>query len=188
MLLNLVEMVYWLALSTWFGGVLFIAASAPVIAKAIKNADPLLPTVLSVNLEGQHGTLLTSGIIAELIAMLTRIEFMCAGVLLLCIGAQWLLDGYSVPLAVRSAIYVVVAGIVVYDWWLLWPKISKAREEFIAHADDPEIANPARERLQRLDRQRVTLLTLQFAFLLAMVLFSTAVHQPAIVYTGGHGG
>src|SRR5580704_19328585 len=62
MLLDLVQVVYWLALSTWFGGVLFIAAAAPVIIKTVKDADPLLPTVLSVNLEGQHGTLLAGGI------------------------------------------------------------------------------------------------------------------------------
>ncbi len=193
MLLNLVQVVYWLALSTWFGGVLFIAAAAPVIFKTVKESDPLLPTVLSVNLEGQHGTLLAGTIIGNLITMLSRVELVCAGVLLLCIGAQWLLIDLNNPwnfasTAVRSGLYLAATGIVLYDWRLLWPKIWRAREQFIEHADDPEIANPARELFHKLQRQSVTLLTLLTFLLLGMILFSAAVHQTTIVFSPGRGG
>ena len=193
MLLNLVQVVYWLALSTWFGGVLFIAASAPVIFRTVKESDPLLPTVLSVNLEGQHGTLLAGTIIGNLISMLSRVELICAGVLLLSIGAQWLLvdlhnEWNLASTAVRSGLYLAATGIVLYDWRLLWPKIWKAREDFIAHADDPEIANPARDRFHQLQRQSVTLLTLLTFLLLGMILFSATIHQTTIVISAARGG
>ena len=44
------QILYWLALATWFGGLLFIAVAAPVIFRTIHESDPILPTVLSVNL------------------------------------------------------------------------------------------------------------------------------------------
>jgi hypothetical protein len=188
MLLNLVQVIYWLALSTWFGGVLFIAAAAPVIIKVVKEADPLLPTVLSVNLEGQHGTLLAGGIIGNLITMLARVELMCAGVLLLALGAQWMLEGSSAATIVRTALYAAATVIVLYDWRLLWPKIWKEREQFIEYADDPEIANPARERFHRLERQRLTLLTLLTFLLLGMILFSASGHQTTIIFPEARGG
>jgi hypothetical protein len=157
-----------------------------VIIKTVKDADPLLPTVLSVNLEGQHGTLLAGGIIGDLITMLARVELMCAGVLLLCIGAQWLLEGASATIAVRSALYAAATLMVLYDWRLLWPRIWKAREQFVEHADDPEIANPAREKFHRLERHRLTLLTLLTFLLLGLILFSTTIHQTTVL-AGGHG-
>jgi hypothetical protein len=70
--LHLVQILYWLALSTWFGGVLFVALSAPVIFRTVREQNPLLPTVLSVNLEGQHGTLLAGSIVGNLLTMLLR--------------------------------------------------------------------------------------------------------------------
>ena len=57
-LFQLVQIVYWLALATWFGGVLFVAIAAPAVFRTVRENNPVLPHVLSVNLEGQHGTLL----------------------------------------------------------------------------------------------------------------------------------
>src|SRR3954454_21167129 len=61
-LYQIVQIVYWLALATWFGGVLFVAISAPVILRTVRENNPILPHVLSVNLEGQHATLLAGSI------------------------------------------------------------------------------------------------------------------------------
>ena len=47
---HFVQMLFWVSLSTWFGGVLFVAAASRVIFQTIRESDPLLPTVLSVNL------------------------------------------------------------------------------------------------------------------------------------------
>src|SRR6476646_1861799 len=85
------QILYWLALATWFGGVLFIAIAAPIIFRTVRESDPMLPTVLSVNLEGQHGTLLAGSIVANLLAALVRIELACAAAAGVAIVAQWFL-------------------------------------------------------------------------------------------------
>src|SRR5262245_43161178 len=84
-----IQVAYWLALSTWFGGVLFIAIAAPIIFRTVRDADPTLPKVLSVNLESQHSSLLAGTIVTNLMEMLTRIHMLCAAVLLLSIIGQW---------------------------------------------------------------------------------------------------
>ena len=45
---DIVMILWWMALSTWFGGVLFVAVAAPIIFRTVRDNDPLLPTVLSV--------------------------------------------------------------------------------------------------------------------------------------------
>src|SRR5260370_36766005 len=94
-LFPIVQIVYWLSLSTWFGGVLFIAIAAPVIFRTVREQRPLLPTVLSVNLENQHADLLAGSIVANLLEGLTRVDLVCAGGVLLGLAVQWLRDGAS---------------------------------------------------------------------------------------------
>jgi hypothetical protein len=188
MLFPLIQVIYWLALATWFGGVLFIMMAAPVVFRTVKEHDPLLPHVLSVNLEGQHATLLAGTIVANLIAMLFRIELICAGVLFAMIAAQWFLIDIHNPLnlasiAVRTALFIASTIIVIYDWRVLWPSIRKSLKTFIDHADEPEIANPARDEFHSQTRQSLTLLTILVALLLAIVLFSGNIHQAVVIST-----
>ena len=185
MLFQFVQILYWLALSTWFGGVLFVAVAAPIIFRTVRENDPLLPTVLAVNLEGQHGTLLAGSIVANLLGMLVRVELACAAALFAGIGAQWLLidrtttGGQLVPAVLRTALYVAAVALVVYDWRVVSPRIWKARQQYIDNADDPEVANPAKEQFDRLHRESVTLLTIVLFLLLGMVLFSAGI-TPAV--------
>src|SRR6476469_5463076 len=97
----LVQLTYWIALATWFGGVLFIAIAAPVL-------------FLSVNLEGQHCSLRAGTIVANLIATLVHIELICAAALLFALIGQWFVtdtrgDAYLLPL-LRSAMYLAAVG------------------------------------------------------------------------------
>jgi len=193
MLFQLVQVIYWLALSTWFGGVLFIAVAAQVILRTVRENNPILPHVLSANLEGQHGTLLAGTIIGDLIAVLSRIELACAAVLLVTIVAQWFLidvgvSSNRVSLFVRSAFYLAATAIVVYDWRTLWPKILKNRQQFIDNADDPDRANPAREEFHRYQRESLSLQTILFFLLLGIVLFSGSIGPTVHTYTDLHGG
>ncbi len=172
---NIVQILYWLALSTWFGGVLFIAVAAPIIFRTVRDSNPILPTVLSVNLEGQHGTLLAGSIVANLLWMLTRIELVCAAVLLVTIAAQWFiidLSRFLFPSILRTAMYLAAVGIVLYNWRVLWPRIDRYRQEYIEHADEPEVANAAKEQFDRYHQESVTLLSVVLFLLLGMVLFS----------------
>jgi hypothetical protein len=179
LLFQFVQIVYWLALSTWFGGVLFVAIAAPIIFRTVREGDPTLPTVLSVNLEGQHGTLLAGSIVANLLAALVRIELACAAAMGIAIVAQWFLverGGAALVSAVlRTALYIAAVGIAVYDWRVLSPRIWRYRNEYIDNADNPDVANPAKEQFDRYHRESVTLLTVSLFLLLGIVLFSAGI-------------
>ena len=179
MLFQLAQIVYWLSLATWFGGVLFIVLSAPVVFRTVREHNPILPTVLSVNLENQHGTLLAGTIVANLLDMLFRIEVACAVALFLAIVAQWFLLPRTIPLVARSAMYLAAVGFSVYAWRFVGPRITQYRRQYIDHADEPEVANPAREQFDRYHRESVTLLSIVLFLLLGMVLYSADISQHA---------
>jgi len=172
----LVQTLYWIALATWFGGVLFIAIAAPVIFRTVKHHNPILPTVLSVNLEGQHASLLAGTIVANLIAHLVRIELLCAATLLVALVGQWFVtdtrgDNFLLPL-LRSALYLAALGFVLYDWRVIWPKIRLFRDQYIQHADEPDVANPANDEFNRHQHESELFLRIRLALLLALILFS----------------
>lgn len=175
-LFQLVQIVYWLALATWFGAVLFVAMAAPVIFRTVRESNPILPNVLSVNLEGQHGTLLAGSIVGNLIARLARLQLACGGMLLLALIAHFFvanLDGANRTAAVlRTALLLAAGGVALYNGWAVWPKLWRHREEFIEHADEPELANPAKDEFDRGQRRSETLLMATLFMLLGMILFS----------------
>jgi hypothetical protein len=177
MLFQFMQMAYWLALSSWFGGVLFIAASVPIIFRTIRQSDPLIPTVLSVNLEGQHSTLLANTIVGNLLAMLFKFEIGCAIVLFVTVIAQWFTldlrnENVKTFCAVRSLLLLTAIGVALYDSQVVWPRVQQSRQEYLDNADDPEIANPAIDRFDRYHRDSVTLLSVLLFVLLGMILFS----------------
>jgi hypothetical protein len=179
---HFVQLLFWIALATWFGGVLFVAMASQVIFQTVRESDPMLPTVLSVNLEGQHGTLLAGSIVANLLAMLARVELYCAGGLLLALIGQWIVldPARNWPIhTIRSGLYVTAVAIVLYELLRLGPQIRNARAEYIDNADNPEVANPAKERFDALHKESVSLLTLLLAVLLGMILFSAGLTRPA---------
>ena len=38
----LVQTLYWLALATWFGGVMFVAIAAPIIFRTVRESRPTI--------------------------------------------------------------------------------------------------------------------------------------------------
>ena len=183
------QIIYWLALSTWFGGVLFVAIAAPIVFRTVREANPTLPTVLSVNLEGQHGTLLAGSIVGNLLSVLTKVQLVCAALLVVTIIGQWIMvdhEGPNVILPiVRSVLLLVAIVIVVYDWRVVWPKVWKYRQEYIDHADEPDIANPAKDQFDRYHQESVRLLSIVLAVLLAIVLFSGNIRPAASIVRPG---
>lgn len=186
MAFDIVQMVYWLLLAAWFGLVLFGAMATPVIFRTIEEADPTLPTVLSVNLDGQHGALLSMTIANQVLARLAWVQFVCAGGLLVAIGAQWALlggGGQQVVLgALRSALYLAAVGLLVYGWRVLWPRAAQQRRAYVDNADDPEVALPARDQLTKLYREAEVVQLAQATVLSALILFSAGMHQVQTVY------
>jgi len=187
MLFQLVQTVYWLALSIWFGGAMFIGVAWQIIHRTVRENNPVLPHVLSVNLDGKHSTLLAGTIVSNLVSALARIEVVCAAVVLAALGAQWFLIDLSDPWMkasafVRSLLCLAAAGVVIYDGWFLWPKIMKARQTFIDNADDPDKANPVSERMDQLQRESEMLLMILVFLLLGMVLFSGNIYPPTVSF------
>ncbi|HZL37812.1 MAG TPA: DUF4149 domain-containing protein [Tepidisphaeraceae bacterium] len=174
------QILYWLALSTWFGGLLFVAVAAPVIFRTIHESDPTLPTVLSVNLEGQHGTLLAGSIVANLLSTLLRFQLVCAAILALGLIVQWvaLYDTQVWPLVLRTALYIGALVLLGYDWRVVSPRIFQHRQEYIDHADEPEIANVARVQFDRYHRESITVLMIELGLLMGIILFSAGISPP----------
>ena len=174
------QMAYWLALSSWFGGVLFIAAGVPIIFRTVRQSDPLLPTVLSVNLEGQHATLLANTIVGNLLSMLFKLGIGCAVALVITVIGQWCtLDMHQEDVktfcAVRSILLLAAIAVAVYDSQVVWPRVQQSRQEYLDHADEPDIANPAIDRFDRYHRDSVTLLSVLLFLLLGIILFSASI-------------
>ena len=177
--LTFVAIVYWLALAAWVGAALFVIMAAPVIFRVVGEADPTLPTVLSVNLEGQHSTLLAARVVANLLAALARIEFWAGMVIALCLAAEWVSllsnsGGGIGMLALRSGLFLVAIAFGLYGSRVIRPRAEVVRQEYVDNADEPEIANPALERFDALHRESVTFLLLTLVCLVGLVAFSAA--------------
>jgi hypothetical protein len=172
----LVQTLYWLALATWFGSLLFVIVAAPIIFRVVRDSHPTLPGVLSVNLDDQHGTLLAGSIVSGLLTTVHRLQAICAGALLPLVIAQWLLtrphDTALVIGILRSALHVGAAAMFLYDWRVVWPKVEAARQKYLDNADAPDIANPA---LDEFDRRQLESAALKRNVLFALtgtILFS----------------
>jgi hypothetical protein len=175
---QIVQIVYWIALSVWFGSVLFIALAAPVIFRTVQENNPILTNVLSVNLDGQHSTLLAGTIVANLIQRMLMIEVICGGALFVTLILQWFVIDVSTtasrsPAVLRSVLFLAAAGVVLFDRLVVWPRLMKQRLLYIDHADEPEVANPAREQFDVEQRKSMTLLMVLAGLLLGIVLFSS---------------
>jgi len=177
MAFQLVQILYWLALATWFGGALFVAVASRIVFKTVQESNPILPHVLSVNLEGQHGTLLAGTIVGNILATFIRIELVCCVILIVSLAGQaFFIDLHDpavmVPLLLRAALLIAAGLVVFYDWRFVWPRMWRYRQEFLDHADEPELANPAKDQFDRYQKESVTLLEILLFLLLGMVLFS----------------
>ena len=191
-LFTISQVIYWLGLATWFGGVLFIAMSAPIILRTVRGERPLLPAVLSVNLENQHADLLAGAVVANLLAMLWRMQIGCAAAVLVGLSGQWTLGDHSdashrMEIILRSALFILAVVFAVYDGRVLWPRSNKYRQEYLDHADEPEVANPAKDKFDRVHQQSVTVLMITLCLLLGMVLcsgnISGSIATPSVITT-----
>ncbi len=95
MAFQIVEITYWLALAAWFGGVFFVMLAARVVFRTMEQAKPILPNVLAVNLENEHGTVLAGTVMGNLLAMLGIVQNICAGVLVVMMIIQFFLIDLS---------------------------------------------------------------------------------------------
>lgn len=173
-----VDAIYWLALSTWFGTVLLSVIAPPVILRTIREADPTLPRVLSVNLDQQHSVLLASNVIIEILKTLFRLQGVCALAFLPALVAKWFITDLLelrllVPILV-SALYVIAVGFHLYAWRVVVPKVIGHRAKFIEHADDPDVANAELDQFDKYSAEASGVIRNLLFTLLGMLLFSSA--------------
>lgn len=185
MLFQLVQAGYWLALSVWFGSVVLVAVVAGVVLRVLKEERPVLPQVLAVNLEDQHAVLLGSGVMAAVLAAVGRVQVACAAAVVLGTGLHFAVanvGGANLTAAVvRVVLAVLAAGVLGYDRFVVAPRLSKARRTYVENADEPDVANPAKEAFDRDQHLTLSLLMLAVCLLAGLVLFSAAI-TPAPVY------
>ncbi len=178
-LFQFLQTVFWVGLSTWFGMGLFIAIAAPIIFRVTREHDPTLPLVLSVNLDQQHSTLLASSIVARLMQSMTRVALVCVIAVFVGLLGHWLIvrpSGNSLLQAgIRTALFLLATIVLIYDWRIVSPKLFAFRATYIEQADNPEIANHAKDQFDRLGRENVNMLFLQTLLLLGLILFSANV-------------
>ncbi len=185
MLFEITMIVYWLGLSAWFGGVLFVMLAPPVVLKTVKDANPILPTVLAVNLEGQHGTLLAGSIVSALVKAAVRVELVCAVMVFVSLCVQWFLIeirglGLVFPI-LRNALFIAAIACVIWNWRVIWPRVMKYRQQYLENADNPEVANPALDQFDRYQNDSVAMLNYVLLFLLGLVVFSATIRPAAIM-------
>jgi hypothetical protein len=182
MAFQLVQIVYWLALATWFGGVMFVAVAAPVIFRTVRENNPVLTHVLSVNLESQHATLLAGSIVGNVLARLSQVELVCAIALVVALIGQFFvadLGGSNFTQSnltaaiLRCVLCAAAAAVVAYDRFVIWPAIERYRATYVDHADEPEVANPAKDGFDREHRRSMTLLTVTLGLLLLLIMYSS---------------
>jgi hypothetical protein len=185
MAFTLVQIIYWTALSTWFGVVLFIAIAPFIILKTVSENKPILPHVLSANLENQHGTLLGSLIVGDLANYFVRIELIAAGVMLLSIVGQWVMlapTGQAlIPPLVRGALFLIAVALLLYKWRVTWPRMLSHRQEYIEHADEPEKANPALDELNKYQVESSRVLFILTGTLLLLILMSASIAPKFVI-------
>ncbi len=176
---QLVQLVYWLALSAVFGSVLFVLLAAPVVFRTVRDNNPILSHVLSVNMEGQHSTLLAGAVVTGLLHRLLRVEVICGGLLLVTLVVQPFVIDLSAAgagsAAVRAGLFLAAAAVAFFDWQYVWPRVTLSRAEYVDHADEPDVANPALDRFNAAQRLNLNLTVAVGALLLGMVLFSVTI-------------
>ncbi len=176
-MLPLIDTLYWLALSTWFGCVLISAIVPPIIFRKIAEADPTLPRVLSVNLDKQHSTLLAGDVVSEILHTLFRLEWICAiGFFFPLVGKWFYVDRSGgkivLPLMV-TALYVLAVAFLFYGSRVVWPKVIEHRTKYLEHADEPDIANAELDQFDRYSGELSSVVRNMLFALLGTLLFST---------------
>ncbi|HTW93236.1 MAG TPA: hypothetical protein VMD30_00485 [Tepidisphaeraceae bacterium] len=188
LLFQLVQIGYWASLATWFGGVLFMAIGGRVIFSTVEENKPYLTGVLSVNLEGQHGTLLAGTIVGNLMRYYIQVELVCAGGLVITTFMQFFLidlrdSAVLIDAVLRTILLIGAVTALLYDWRVLWPKIWQYRQEFLDHADEPERANPALDQFNRFQRSSWQVLQMSLFLLVTLLVFSVQIapaHAPPV--------
>jgi hypothetical protein len=184
MLLPLIDAIYWLSLATWFGCVLSCAVVPPIVLRVIRESDPTLPRVLSVNLDKQHSTLLAGDVVGAILSTLFRLQGVCCVAFLPVLIVKWFtidLGGQRVAMPVLlSALYVLASLFMFYGWRIVWPKVLQHRQTYLDNADNPDVANAELDQFDRYSSELFSIVRNLLFALIGMLIFSAALRPVAV--------
>ena len=76
-----------------------------------------------------------------------------------------------------TALDVAAVVLFVYDWRVTWPRTWKYRQDYIDHADEPDVANPALDRYDHYQAESLRTLMIVTCLLLGIILFSANIRE-----------
>lgn len=173
---QIVQILYWLVLASWLGGMVFMALAAPVVFAVLRRMNVRVPGYTSMELNEEHPTIAAGEVVGGLLARLAQIQLICAGTLLPLIIAQFLLADLSGPGVamgvIRLALWAVAVGLLYYEWRIHYPRTWSLRQQYLEHVDTPEKADPAREAFEKEQRRSELVYQATVMVLIGMVMFS----------------
>lgn len=184
MLLPLIDAIYWLSLATWFGCVLSCAVVPPIVLRVVREADPTLPRVLSVNLDKQHSVLLAGDVVGAVLSTLFRLQGVCCVAFLPVLVVKWFtvdLSGQRVATPILlSSLYVLAAAFMFYGWRVVWPKVLTHRRTYLDNADNPDVANAELDLFDRYSGELNSIVRNLLFALIGMLIFSAALRPAGV--------
>ncbi|HQY88502.1 MAG TPA: hypothetical protein PK402_07575 [Tepidisphaeraceae bacterium] len=184
---QLLQTIYWIGLSSWFGSAVFLLLIVGTIFAVMRDQDPTLPKVLSVNIDGDHGVLLSIHLFTKLARVMTTFGFACAGAVLIGLAGQFVFGERAGPrfidLIVRVGLMIASLGVMIYDRFVVTPKLASAIASYIDQADDPEATRENRERVIRAYHEAIAVLGGLACALGGLILFSANFSQAVMTVT-----
>lgn len=147
----------------------------------MRDQDPTLPKVLSVNIDGDHGALLSIHLFTKLSRLMTALGIVCATMVAFGLAGQIAFGERVGPRfiewIVRTGLFLASVGVVVYDRLAVTPKLSSAIASYIDQADDPEATRENREKVIRNYHEATAVLGALTCTLGGIILFSSNIAQ-----------
>ncbi len=172
----LVQAIYWFGIAAWFGTAVAVLISINSIFRTIKEHDPTLPKVLSVNIDGDHATLLAIDLLVSLLKLLNLVAIF-GGTLVMVGGVGQLFLAETggprrVELILRGMLLLCSVLLVIYGWRFTTPKLARGLKTYIDQADDPEARSKNRDQIIRCYRDAVVATGALACTLGGLILFS----------------
>lgn len=187
-----VQIFYWLVLSIWLGSMVFLAASAPAVFRAIQNLDARSGKHSDPAFDEEQSTIVAGGVMGSLLVRLTQIQLICAIAMLpLMVGQLLLIDLTSTnrtAAIVRAVLWLAALLIVLYQWRIHHPRTWSLRQQYLDNPDDPEVSGRAREQFDRAQHRTEQLFQLTVFILIGLVVLSANIQPRPHTTTVSSGG
>ena len=171
-----VQILYWLVLCIWLGGMIFLAVAAPIIFRVVRRLDVRSGRHTDPNLIDEQTSVVGGEIVGTLLARMGQVEMLCATVMLpLMIAQLFLIDlaGTNfIAAMLRFGLFAVALALLTYEWRLHYPRTWELRRRLLANAGEPDKANPLREAFEREHRRSEQLFLAMICVVVGMVMLS----------------